>query len=158
MSSVDKPVAAAQVPGLSGQTNYPEPFATMMRGRTKRKLGDEFGLANFGVNLTSLEPGSMSALSHEHSKQDEFVYVISGSATLRYGDREYVMTSGDCVGFKAGSGVAHQLVNRSDGVVTYLEIGDRSAGDTVTYPDDDVQADLDNNGHWVFRHKNGERY
>jgi uncharacterized cupin superfamily protein len=44
-----------------------------------------------------------------------------------------------CAGFKAGSGDAHHLRNRSDAPVAYLEIGDRTAGDVVTYPDDDVQ-------------------
>jgi uncharacterized cupin superfamily protein len=47
--------------------------------------------------------------------------------------------SGVCAGFKAGSGNAHHLRNRSDTTVVYLEIGDRTAGDVVTYPDDDVQ-------------------
>ena len=27
---------------------HPEPFATLVKHRTKRKLGDHFGLANFG--------------------------------------------------------------------------------------------------------------
>jgi uncharacterized cupin superfamily protein len=44
-----------------------------------------------------------------------------------------------CAGFKAGSGNAHHLRNRSGTTVVYLEIGDRTAGDVVTYPDDDVQ-------------------
>jgi uncharacterized cupin superfamily protein len=43
-----------------------------------------------------------------------------------------------CIRAKAGSGNAHQLRNRSDTTVVYLEIGDRTAGDVVTYADDDV--------------------
>lgn len=31
------------------KTSYPKPFATLVEGRTKRKLGDFFGLTNFGV-------------------------------------------------------------------------------------------------------------
>lgn len=143
---------------MPGETGYPEPFATLMRERTKRKLGEHFGLDNFGVNLTTLGPGGMSALSHCHSSQDEFVFVVSGSATLRLGDTEYAMDSGDCVGFRAGAGVAHQIVNRSGGPVTYLEVGDRSPDDTVTYPDDDLRAVLDADGHWAFLHKNGDPY
>ena len=53
--------------------NYPEPFASRMAGRRKQPLGDLFGLANFGVNLTRLAPGAVSALRHAHTKQDEFV-------------------------------------------------------------------------------------
>jgi uncharacterized cupin superfamily protein len=41
-----------------------------MSKREKRQLGDQFGLKNFGVNLTRLFPGGESALLHRHSKQD----------------------------------------------------------------------------------------
>lgn len=54
----------------------------MMTGREKRPLGDLFGLRNFGVNLTRLAPGAISALRHAHSKQDEFVFVLEGHPTL----------------------------------------------------------------------------
>ena len=57
-------------------SNYPEPFATQTQGREKRPLGDLFGLTNFGVNLTTLEPGAVSALRHAHTTQDEFIYIL----------------------------------------------------------------------------------
>ena len=46
-----------------------------------------------------------------------------------------------CAGFNAGSGNAHQLPNKSDAMVVYLEVGDRTAGDVATHPDDDVRID-----------------
>ncbi|MDZ7871184.1 MAG: cupin domain-containing protein [Rheinheimera sp.] len=58
---------------------YPPPFAAMMQGRQKRVLGDLFGLQNFGVNLTELAPGAMSALRHHHHTQDEFIYILEGT-------------------------------------------------------------------------------
>ena len=66
-----KPVAivAAEAPPKAKQTNYPQPFAARVAGRLKRPLGDLFGLTNFGVNLTRLAPGAISALRHSHSKQ-----------------------------------------------------------------------------------------
>jgi len=62
-----------------------------------------------------------------------------------------------CAGFKTGTGNAHQLVNTTKESVSYLEIGDRSAGDTVVYPDDDIQANFIN-GKWQFSHKDGSPY
>jgi uncharacterized cupin superfamily protein len=53
---------------------YPEPFASMMQGREKRRLGDKFGIKKFGVNLTKLLPGARSALLHRHSLQDVNFY------------------------------------------------------------------------------------
>jgi|GEM_PF-2374899 len=61
-------------------------------------------------------------------------------------------------GFKAGSGNAHHLCNRSDIRVVYLEIGDRSAGDAVTYPDDDVQIDQGPDGRLRVVRKNGSPF
>ncbi|WP_026147130.1 cupin domain-containing protein [Methylomonas sp. MK1] len=136
---------------------YPEPFASRMAGREKRRLGEVFGLANFGVNLTTLAPGASSALRHAHSLQDEFIYILQGHPTLVTDEGETLLAPGMCAGFKAGTGNAHQLLNRSNVDVQYLEIGDRTAGDAVIYPDDDLQALLVD-GNWRFTHKDGEPY
>src|SRR5678815_2467120 len=118
----------------------PEMVAKVASGREKRILGDAFGLTNFGVNLTRLAPGGQSALRHAHGKQDEFVYLLEGEAVLITDAGETALTAGMCAGFKAGTGDAHHLVNRSRKDVVFLEVVDRSAGDTVVYPDDDVAA------------------
>lgn len=151
----ERPIAAQDVEARRGQTVYPEPFARFVAGRTKRKLGDVFGLKNFGVNLTHLEPGSASALFHSHAVQDEFVYVLEGQPTVAFGEYEYQLAPGECMGFKGGSGIAHQLINRTDQVVAYLEIGDRSPGDNVVYPRDDIAATLGANGAWIMTRKDG---
>lgn len=70
------PVSAVEIPPPDKKTIYPAPFAALVEGRTKRKLGEYFGLSHFGVNLTELAPGSISALLHRHSRQDEFVYIL----------------------------------------------------------------------------------
>ena len=156
----DLPLAARalDVPPRAQASNYPEPFATRMAGRQKRALGDYFGLTNFGVNLTRLAPGAVSALRHAHSAQDELVYVLQGCATLVTGRGETELLAGMCAGFKAGSGEAHQLINRSTDDVVYLEVGDRTAGDSVVYPDDDIQAGTDAAGKRRFVHKDGTPY
>jgi uncharacterized cupin superfamily protein len=150
-----EPRSAESIPTPEKKTNYPQPFAAMMEGRTKRKLGDAFGLTNFGVNLTHLAPGAISALYHHHSRQDEFIYVLEGAPTLILGDKEFLLRPGDCMGFKAGTGVAHQLVNRSAHRAAYLELGDRTQGDEVDYPRDDIQASLTPSGAWAFTRKDG---
>lgn len=137
---------------------YPEPFASRMTGREKRPLGDIFGLSNFGVNLTRLAPQAISALRHAHSIQDEFIYIFSGHPILITDSGETQMSPGMCAGFKAGSGNAHQLVNRTKEDVLYLEVGDRTPGDSASYPDDDLRAVLGNDGKWLFTHKDGTHY
>src|SRR5215510_1991836 len=139
MTSPTHPVAiaAADAPPRTKASNYPEPFASRMTGRRKQPLGDLFGLTNFGVNLTRLAPGAISALRHAHTKQDELIYVLEGQPVLRTNAGETQLAPGMCAGFKAGTGDAHHLVNRTGSDVVYLEIGDRTRGDEGSYPDDD---------------------
>src|ERR1044072_8881469 len=150
-------IEAASAPLRSKPSNYPEPFFSRMGRREKRPLGDVFGLRNFGVNLTTLHPGGESALLHRHSKQDEFIYVLEGNPTLVTDQGEVALAPGMCAGFPAGGG-AHQIVNRADRDVLYLEIGDRTPGDEGSYPHDDLQATLGPDGKWVFTHKDGQTY
>ena len=152
----DRPAAilAADAPPRARSSSYPEPFATRVSGRIKRPLGDLFGLKNFGVNLTRLLPGAVSALHHIHSRQDEFIYVVEGQPTLCTGESEMQLSPGMVAGFSAG-GVAHHLENRTDRDCLILEIGDRTAGDEGTYPHDDIQAAMGPDGKWLYARKGG---
>ena len=97
MNESSGPIPAVSV-SSSNSSNYPEPFAARMSGRFKAKLGNVFGLSNFGVNLTHLAPGAISALFHTHSRQDEFIYVLEGRPTLRFGAQEYEMSPANAWG------------------------------------------------------------
>lgn len=157
MNTFPAAVVALEAPKRVKPSNYPEPFASRMAGRQKHPLGDLFGLTNFGVNLTKLVPGAVSALCHSHTKQDEFIYILQGNPTLHMGEEQARLSPGMCAGFKAGSNKGHFLVNETSEDVFYLEAGDRSAEDEVRYPDDDITAVLVN-GKWVFKHKDGTPY
>ncbi len=158
-SNSPRPVAilAAEAPARAKPSNYPEPFYSRMRMRQKRPLGDLFGLANFGVNLTRIAPGGASALRHAHTRQDEFVYILEGEPTLVTDAGRTQLKPGMCAGFKAGTGDAHHLRNETGEDVVYLEIGDRTPGDRATYPDDDIAAAVVD-GKWRFTHKDGTPY
>jgi uncharacterized cupin superfamily protein len=154
----DRPALfASEAPPRAKTTNYPEPFAARVNGRLKRPLGELFGLRNFGVNLTRLAPGAVSSLHHRHSQQDEFIYVLEGEATLFTDHSQTTLRPGMVAGFPA-NGTAHHLENKSDRDCIILEIGDRSAGDMVNYPDDDIQAVVGSDGRWRFAHKDGTPY
>ncbi len=112
---------------------------------------------NFGVNLTRIRPSGVSALRHAHHKQDEFIYVVQGRPTLCTDEGENQLAPGMCAGFKSGSGNGHRLVNYTAEDVVYLEVGDRTPGDSVTYPDDDIRAGFVNDK-WQFTHKDGSAY
>lgn len=147
----------SQVPITQG-TGYPAPFKAMVQGRSRQRVGNAAGLTNFGVNLTTLMPGAQSALRHWHSHQDEFIYVVSGELMLVTDAGETLLTPGMMAGFAAGVSDGHHLINRSDAIATYLEIGDRTPGDRADYPDDDLLALPKNESGHYFVHRNGAPY
>ncbi len=151
-------VVAADAPPRAKATGYPPFLAARVEGRVKRPLGDLFGLRNFGVNLTTLAPGAWSALRHAHAKQDEFVYIVEGSPTLVTDAGETALQPGMCAGFPAGTGDAHHLQNRTDRPVAYLEIGDRTPGESASYPDDDLAVVMAPDGSWRYLRKDGTPY
>ena len=139
-------------------TNYPAPFQAVVSGRSRQRVGNAAGLQNFGVNLTTLAPGSQSALRHWHSAQDEFVYVVQGELWLVTDDGEQILTAGEMAGFAAGVTNGHHLVNRSDQLAIYLEVGDRTAPDRVDYSDQDLRYVPIDTTVRVFTRKNGHPY
>ncbi len=134
---------------------YPEPLRSKVGAREKRVLGDPLGLKNFGVNLTRLPPGAMSALRHWHERQDEFVYILSGTATLVTEAGRTALGPGMCAGFPAGVADGHCLVNDGATDVVYLEVGDRTPGEVAHYPDDDVSAKAAQA--WSYTRKDGSK-
>lgn len=159
MNATFPALLAADAPLLPKPSNYPPQLLAMLQpvlsGREKRPLGDLFGLTNLGVNLTTLAPGAASALRHAHSVQDEFIYIVSGTPTLVTDEGRVALSPGMCAGFKAGSGNAHHLLNESFEPVVVLEVGDRTDGDAVSFPEADLQG-LQHGGQWLFSRKNGE--
>jgi len=136
---------------------YPEPYRSRVGALLRRRLGDGAGLTQFGVNLSTLEPGCVSALRHWHEAEDEFVYVLSGEVVLVENDGETVLRPGDAAGFKAGADNGHHLANRSDKPATFLEVGSRMADDRGHYPDDDF-AYYKEGGAFHFTRKDGTAF
>ncbi len=148
-------VRAAEAPPRARPSRYPPDLAAKIGAREKRPLGDLFGLSNFGVNLTRLTPGSASALRHAHARQDEFVYVLEGEPVLVTDAGETPLSAGMCAGFRAGTGDAHHLVNRGPGDAVFLEVGDRTPGESVAYPDDDLRYEAGPDGGARYLRKDG---
>ena len=49
-------------------------------------------------------------------------------------------------------------MNRSGEPAIYIEIGDRTEGDEVEYPNDDLKATQLANGVWALTHEDGRPY
>ncbi|WP_367106661.1 cupin domain-containing protein [uncultured Psychrobacter sp.] len=97
-------------------------------------LSDIVGLNKFGLHLVRVEPGDETTQHHYHEESDEFIYVLEGELTLRYGEENYPLNTGDFVGFPA-HGAAHSMRNNSDSDAVYLMGGSRPPIDITNYPD-----------------------
>lgn len=140
--SLKKPALDPSTVTPRNSSGYPEPYRSRVLPREKRALGDALGLKRIGINQTTLMPGKESSMRHWHTREEEFVYVLSGELVLVTDGGEQLLTAGMCAGFmpsidgKTGDG--HQFVNRSGAPAVYLEISDRIAGDEAYYPDVDL--------------------
>ncbi len=139
-------------------TGYPERFRENVMARAKRALGDAFGLSQYGVNLVDLSPGTWSSQRHWHTHEDEFVYVISGQLTLITDAGEQSLTPGMVAGFPAGNSDGHHLINKSNEMASYLEIGDRNSQDEVFYPDIDLLYKINDKKEHEFTNRDGVPY
>lgn len=138
-------------------TNYPNEHAGGFEKRVKRALTGPLGLTQFGVNLTTLEPGAQSSHRHWHRAEDEAIYVLEGEITLIDDSGRTVLTAGMAAGFPAGEANGHHLVNTSAKPATYLEIGTRAESEDATYSDIDLRAEKRGTAFRYF-HKDGTPY
>lgn len=120
---------------------YPAPFDKPCLERVRKQLGDAGGLSDFGVNMLTLKPGVWSSQRHWHSKEDEFVMILSGEVVLVDDSGEHVLRAGDCAAFPKGQANGHHLINKSKADAVCLEVGTRSSDDVCDYPDIDLRID-----------------
>ena len=93
------------------------------------------GLTQFGAYVERLQPGSSSSDRHWHEEEDEFLYMLSGEATVIEEDGTHLLLSGDAACWPAGTANAHHVLNRSKAPCVYLIVGTRAPRDVVHYPD-----------------------
>ena len=93
------------------------------------------GLSQFGAYVETLQPGSRSSERHWHEKEDEFLYLIAGEATVIEEDGAHGLQPGDAACWPAGTANAHRVENRSTTPCTYLIVGTRVTHDVCHYPD-----------------------
>ena len=132
-----------------------EEWAQKYGASESRHLSDAGGLTQFGAHVQTLQPGSRSSDRHWHEEEDEFLYVISGEATVIEEDGTHLLHAGDVACWPAGAENDHQVVNRSGAPCTYLILGSRAVPDVTHYPDrGEVLYDFDD-GSWRLQRIDG---
>lgn len=124
-------IRRGQAPAVSDAEAPAEHYGASERLR----YSDAGGLTQFGARVETLQPGSHSSERHWHEEEDEFLFVISGEATVIENDGAHLLRPGDAACWPAGAANAHQVVNRSDEPCSYLIFGTRMEREVIHYPD-----------------------
>ena len=93
---------------------------------------------SLGARIEELPPGQSSSYHHYHTTEEEHLFMLSGDATLIFGNEEVTLSEGDHIWFVAGVEIAHHLENRSAIPCSYFVYGERKTGDVVVYPESQV--------------------
>ena len=104
-------------------------------GYRRKSLGSATGGERLGCSLYEVPPGKRAWPYHYHGANEEAIYVLEGSGTLRVSGEEVPLSEGDYATFPARAERAHQLVNTSEGTLRYLCFSTMIEPDVMIYPD-----------------------
>ena len=88
-----------------------------------------------GACVYQLMPGKKVCPYHFHYANEEAVFVLEGSGTLRINNEMKPIRQGDYIAFPVGPDHAHQIINTSDKPLIYLCFSTMQHPDVVEYPD-----------------------
>ncbi|WP_276300998.1 cupin domain-containing protein [Halorussus lipolyticus] len=104
--------------------------------RFKRKqLAEATDAEQLGCSLYELPPGSRSWPYHYHTGNEEAIFVLSGTGTLRLDGETVPLQAHDYVALPADESGAHRVVNDSDAPLRYLAVSTMEDPDVTVYPD-----------------------
>ncbi len=99
-----------------------------------RSLGVAAGSQKLGCTLYEVPPGKTAFPAHVHHANEEAIYVLSGTGSLRLGRERHPVGAGDYIALPAG-GPAHQLLNTGATLLEYLCFSTIVSPEVVEYPD-----------------------
>jgi uncharacterized cupin superfamily protein len=117
-------------PGEYEHTAQQAGYGGVRGQRLRRQLG-----ASLSAAVWELEPGATQAPYHFHHGGEELLIVLRGTPTLRSPEGERELKEGEVVHFPRGPEGAHQLSNRSGGVVRYVMAASQGTPEIIEYPD-----------------------
>jgi uncharacterized cupin superfamily protein len=100
-----------------------------------KRLGGAAGGKMIGTTLYKIMPGKKVFPYHFHYANEEAVFILEGSGTLRMNNEMIPINQGDYIAFPVGSEYAHQIINTSDKPLIFLCSSTMNHPDVVEYPD-----------------------
>jgi quercetin dioxygenase-like cupin family protein len=112
------------------ESDLPEVWPGIHGRRLVREPGRPLAAA-----VWELPPGSRGVDYHFHHGTEEYLIVLSGTATLRTPSGERTLPAGSVAHFSPGPDGAHAVLNDGDEPVRYVMVGAHASPDIVEYPD-----------------------
>ena len=104
-------------------------------GFKRKLLGQAAGAEKLGCSMFEVAPDKRAWPFHYHFANEEALYVLAGSGTLRLGAEEFAIDKGDFVTFRTGPEHAHQLINTGTEPLRYLCFSTMNSPEVAGYPD-----------------------
>jgi uncharacterized cupin superfamily protein len=100
------------------------------------RIGPLLGAKDLGFSYDTVPPGKCSCPFHSHRAEEEMFFIVSGSGTLRYGNETRKLRAGDFISCPTGGPeTAHQIINDSDAVLSYISVSTKRDAEVCEYPD-----------------------
>ncbi|HKJ00404.1 MAG TPA: cupin domain-containing protein [bacterium] len=103
-------------------------------GAERKAFTAPAGGRQLGFSLYRVPPGKSAFPAHLHHANEEAIYVLSGSGTLRLGEQRHPVGPGDYIALPAGP-PAHQLLNTGVAPLEYLCVSTMIHPEVSEYPD-----------------------
>ena len=101
----------------------------------RKQLGEATDGDRLGCSLYELPAESRAWPYHYHTANEEALFVLSGTGTLRADGDTHELRAGDYVTFPANESGAHRVINDSAGTLRYLVVSTMDEPDITVYPD-----------------------
>ncbi|HJX10533.1 MAG TPA: cupin domain-containing protein [Candidatus Binatia bacterium] len=103
-------------------------------GGKRRRVGAYVGAQKLGYSFFSVPPGKTAFPYHNHTGNEEMIYILAGKAVLRLGKDELKVSADTVVACPPGD-FPHQLINTGSGELRYLVVSTMAYPDISEYPD-----------------------
>jgi uncharacterized cupin superfamily protein len=101
----------------------------------RKQLGEAADSEQLGCSLYELPADSKSWPYHYHTANEEALYVLDGTGTLRLDGETHDLSAGDYVALPADESGAHRVINDSEEPLRYLAFSTMNDPDVTMYPD-----------------------
>ena len=108
------------------------------RGATRfrrKRLAAAAGGERLGCSTYEIPPGGRLWPYHYHAANEEALYVLEGTGTLRLAGETQALAPGDYVAFPADERGAHRVLNDGDEPLRCLLVSTMVEPDVTVYPD-----------------------